>query len=95
MFHQATIYGIDPNWGRIAAAACYSGVSFHQDLLRVELGDILLMYGGEPQLFDRAGLHHTTCRNRSRARCSPGIDHFLFAVCPSQSRLLEIQDEAY
>ncbi|RDY07305.1 Arginine biosynthesis bifunctional protein ArgJ, chloroplastic, partial [Mucuna pruriens] len=51
----AAIYGRDPNWGRIAAAAGYSGVSFHQDLLRVELGDILLMDGGEPQSFDRRG----------------------------------------
>ena len=50
---KAEVYGRDPNWGRIAAAAGYSGVSFHQDLLRVELGDILLMDGGEPQLFDR------------------------------------------
>ena len=51
--HQAALYGRDPNWGRIAAAAGYSGVSFQQTLLRVELGDILLMVGGEPQLFDR------------------------------------------
>lgn len=50
---QAAVYGRDPNWGRITAAAGYSGVSFHQNSLRVQLGDILLMDGGEPQLFDR------------------------------------------
>ncbi|XP_057423328.1 arginine biosynthesis bifunctional protein ArgJ, chloroplastic isoform X3 [Lotus japonicus] len=50
---KAAVYGRDPNWGRIAAAAGYSGVSFNQNLLRVELGDILLMDGGEPQSFDR------------------------------------------
>ncbi|MCI13882.1 arginine biosynthesis protein ArgJ, partial [Trifolium medium] len=49
----AAVYGRDPNWGRIAAAAGYSGVSFNQNLLRVELGDTLLMDGGEPQSFDR------------------------------------------
>ncbi|XP_072065189.1 arginine biosynthesis bifunctional protein ArgJ, chloroplastic isoform X2 [Arachis hypogaea] len=68
---KAAVYGRDPNWGRIAAAAGYSGVSFHQNKLRVELGDILLMVGGEPQSFDqvaasnylkRAGETHGTVR---------------------------------
>ncbi|KAI4349276.1 hypothetical protein L6164_009885 [Bauhinia variegata] len=50
---KAAVYGRDPNWGRIAAAAGYAGVSFDQNSLRVQLGDIVLMDGGEPQLFDR------------------------------------------
>ena len=50
---QAAVYGRDPNWGRIAAAAGYAGISFHQNKLRVLLGDILLMDAGEPQPFDR------------------------------------------
>lgn len=50
---QAAVYGRDPNWGRIACAAGYSGVEFEQNKLRVVLGDILLMDGGQPQLFDR------------------------------------------
>uniref|UniRef100_A0A2N9J2G0 Uncharacterized protein n=1 Tax=Fagus sylvatica TaxID=28930 RepID=A0A2N9J2G0_FAGSY len=49
----AAVYGRDPNWGRIAAAAGYAGISFHQNKLRVLLGDILLMDAGEPQPFDR------------------------------------------
>ncbi|XP_030926618.1 arginine biosynthesis bifunctional protein ArgJ, chloroplastic-like [Quercus lobata] len=51
---KAAVYGRDPNWGRIAAAAGYAGISFHQNKLRVLLGDILLMDAGEPQPFDRA-----------------------------------------
>lgn len=78
---KAAIYGRDPNWGRIAAAAGYSGVSFHQDSLRVELGDILLMDGGEPQLFDRnaassylrkAGETHDTVRIQISVGNGPG-----------------------
>ncbi|XP_027365643.1 arginine biosynthesis bifunctional protein ArgJ, chloroplastic isoform X2 [Abrus precatorius] len=78
---KAAIYGRDPNWGRIAAAAGYSGVSFHQNLLRVELGDILLMDGGEPQLFDRsaassylrkAGETHDTVRIQVSVGNGPG-----------------------
>lgn len=51
---KSAVYGRDPNWGRIACAAGYAGISFDQKKLRVLLGDILLMDGGEPQLFDRA-----------------------------------------
>ncbi|CAL0317003.1 unnamed protein product [Lupinus luteus] len=78
---KAAVYGRDPNWGRIAAAAGYSGVPFHQSLLRVELGDILLMDGGEPQLFDRdaasnylrkAGETHDTVRIQISIGNGPG-----------------------
>lgn len=50
---QAAIYGRDPNWGRIACAAGYAGVPFDLTKLQVILGEILLMEGGDPQLFDR------------------------------------------
>ncbi|WJX18293.1 hypothetical protein P8452_08104 [Trifolium repens] len=77
----AAVYGRDPNWGRIAAAAGYSGVSFNQNLLRVELGDTLLMDGGEPQSFDRgaassylrkAGETHGTVRIQISIGNGPG-----------------------
>lgn len=49
---KAAIFGGDPNWGRIAAAAGYSGVKFDQDDLSVQLGDIKLMEAGQPLPFD-------------------------------------------
>nr|AZL41260.1 plastid arginine biosynthesis bifunctional protein ArgJ [Datisca glomerata] len=51
---KAAVYGRDPNWGRIAAAAGYAGVSFNQNKLQVLLGDTHLMKDGEPLEFDRA-----------------------------------------
>ncbi|KAK7267531.1 hypothetical protein RIF29_20207 [Crotalaria pallida] len=78
---KAAVYGRDPNWGRIAAAAGYSGVSFNQSFLRVELGDILLMDGGEPQIFDRgaasnylrkAGATHDTVKIQISIGNGPG-----------------------
>ncbi|MED6187424.1 hypothetical protein PIB30_076322 [Stylosanthes scabra] len=78
---KSAVYGRDPNWGRIAAAAGYSGVAFHQNKLRVELGDILLMVGGEPQSFDRvaasnylkkAGETHGTVRINISIGNGPG-----------------------
>lgn len=51
---KAAVFGRDPNWGRIAAAAGRAGVPFDQENLRVQLGDFLLMENGQPLSFDRA-----------------------------------------
>jgi glutamate N-acetyltransferase/amino-acid N-acetyltransferase len=51
---KSAVFGRDPNWGRIAAAAGRAGVKFHQDELDIKLGDITLMENGQPQQFDRA-----------------------------------------
>ncbi|MEO1669431.1 MAG: bifunctional ornithine acetyltransferase/N-acetylglutamate synthase [Cyanobacteria bacterium J06631_2] len=51
---KSAIFGRDPNWGRIAAAAGRAGVKFHQDELNIKLGEISLMRNGQPQEFDRA-----------------------------------------
>ncbi|HAJ58082.1 MAG TPA: arginine biosynthesis bifunctional protein ArgJ, partial [Cyanobacteria bacterium UBA8543] len=51
---KSAIFGRDPNWGRIAAAAGYAGVPFEQENLRVQLGDFLMMENGQPLTFDRA-----------------------------------------
>lgn len=50
---KSAIFGRDPNWGRIAAAAGRSGVSFQQSDLRIHLGDFHLMEQGQPLNFDR------------------------------------------
>ena len=50
---KSAIFGRDPNWGRIAAAAGRAGVKFHQDELNIKLGDMVLMENGQPEEFDR------------------------------------------
>ncbi|NMF82736.1 bifunctional ornithine acetyltransferase/N-acetylglutamate synthase [Nodosilinea sp. P-1105] len=50
---KSAIFGHDPNWGRIAAAAGRAGVAFDQNDLRIQLGDMLLMEHGQPLAFDR------------------------------------------
>lgn len=49
---KSAVFGRDPNWGRLAAAAGYSGVQFSQEDLQVTLGDIPLMQKGQPLEFD-------------------------------------------
>jgi glutamate N-acetyltransferase/amino-acid N-acetyltransferase len=51
---KSAVFGRDPNWGRIAAAAGRAGVPFEQENLRIQLGDIQLMDAGQPLAFDRA-----------------------------------------
>ncbi|MBD1850109.1 bifunctional ornithine acetyltransferase/N-acetylglutamate synthase [Leptolyngbya sp. FACHB-711] len=50
---KSAVFGRDPNWGRIAAAAGRAGVPFEQGDLRVQLGNFLLMDQGQPLPFDR------------------------------------------
>ncbi|NEO31545.1 MAG: bifunctional ornithine acetyltransferase/N-acetylglutamate synthase [Symploca sp. SIO3C6] len=48
---KSAVFGRDPNWGRIAAAAGRAGVPFEQENLRIQLGDFLLMENGQPLAF--------------------------------------------
>ncbi|MGK7917495.1 MAG: bifunctional ornithine acetyltransferase/N-acetylglutamate synthase [Prochloraceae cyanobacterium] len=50
---KSAIFGRDPNWGRIAAAAGRAGVPLEQEELQIKLGNFLLMENGQPLEFDR------------------------------------------
>jgi len=50
---KAALFGCDPNWGRIAAAAGRAGVPFDPTKLAIWLGAIQLMDQGTPLAFDR------------------------------------------
>ncbi|MDX2257093.1 MAG: bifunctional ornithine acetyltransferase/N-acetylglutamate synthase [Pseudanabaenaceae cyanobacterium bins.39] len=50
---KSAVFGNDPNWGRIAAAAGRSGVNFDQDALNIQLGEFVMMRDGSPQEYDR------------------------------------------
>ena len=50
----------DPNWGRLIAAAGYSGVEFDPMRLRVMIGEqVVFEQGGRAALFDEAAAHQT------------------------------------
>ncbi|QFZ91664.2 bifunctional ornithine acetyltransferase/N-acetylglutamate synthase [Synechococcus elongatus] len=51
---KSAIFGRDPNWGRIAAAAGRAGVQFNAENLVVRLGEFELLRNGQPLPFDRA-----------------------------------------
>jgi glutamate N-acetyltransferase/amino-acid N-acetyltransferase len=51
---KSAMFGNDPNWGRIAAAAGRAGVAFDPTRFGLTLGPFSLMADGQPLGFDRA-----------------------------------------
>lgn len=70
---KSAIFGRDPNWGRIAAAAGRAGVPFEQENLRIKLGDFLLMENGQPLPFDRAAASNYMKQKASSAVPQQGV----------------------
>jgi glutamate N-acetyltransferase / amino-acid N-acetyltransferase len=50
---KSAMFGNDPNWGRLAAAAGRAGVDFDPEQLQINLGDFALMKAGQPLVYDR------------------------------------------
>jgi glutamate N-acetyltransferase/amino-acid N-acetyltransferase len=50
---KSAVFGCDPNWGRVLAAAGRSGVNFDPQKIDVWLGSFPLMQAGRPLAFDR------------------------------------------
>jgi glutamate N-acetyltransferase/amino-acid N-acetyltransferase len=51
--------GNDPNWGRLIAAAGYSGAQLDPARVAIRLGDLLICeHGGRAAAFDEAAAHH-------------------------------------
>jgi len=53
---KTAFFGNDPNWGRIAAAAGYSGADVEESRLCISLDHVPLLVNGTPTDFDRAAL---------------------------------------
>ena len=54
---KTALFGCDPNWGRILAAAGRSGVPLDPKSVSLKLGDILLVDGGEPLPLSESEAH--------------------------------------
>ncbi|MSQ10711.1 MAG: bifunctional glutamate N-acetyltransferase/amino-acid acetyltransferase ArgJ [Dehalococcoidia bacterium] len=51
---KTAVYGNDPNWGRLLAAAGRSGADLDPNKVDAFIGDICLMRAGQPQAYDHA-----------------------------------------
>ena len=50
---KTAFFGKDPNWGRIACAAGYSGASVKEENLSIFIEDVPLLQKGVPVEFDK------------------------------------------
>jgi glutamate N-acetyltransferase/amino-acid N-acetyltransferase len=50
---KTALFGNDPNWGRILAAAGRAGVAFNPDAVDLDLAGVPVVRGGQPAPFDR------------------------------------------
>ena len=53
MLVKSAIHGNDPNWGRVIAAAGYSGAEIEVAKVRFEINDVVIMDAGTPISFHR------------------------------------------
>ncbi len=51
---KTALHGGDPNWGRILAAAGRAGVAFDPGVVRIALGEVVVMEQGAPLDYDEA-----------------------------------------
>ena len=86
---KSAIFGRDPNWGRIAAAAGRAGVPFEQESLRIQLGDFLMMENGQPLPFDRVAASAYLKQKADHKPVQPGGE--LVSIQQSND-LLVVQD---
>ena len=64
----------DPNWGRLLAAAGYSGVAFDPSLVRIAIGDQpVFELGVRSPLFDKAAAHAAMMKREYTIRLDMGI----------------------
>ncbi len=47
---KTALYGCDPNWGRILAAAGRSGARFNPDHVSIEIGNVRIFHDGNPTM---------------------------------------------
>jgi len=59
---KTAMFGKDPNWGRVFAAAGRAGVDFDPTTANLYFAGIALVKAGEPVLFDQEKAHEALCR---------------------------------
>jgi glutamate N-acetyltransferase/amino-acid N-acetyltransferase len=69
---KAAVHGGDPNWGRIACAAGYSGAALDPDRLVISIGP-LTVFAGEPCAFDEERASRLLHRRRVTLELDLGL----------------------
>lgn len=69
---KTAIFGRDPNWGRIAAAAGRAGILFDDQLMSIDIGGIRVFLNGEPANFSQTEAEAAMSRDELKIRIALG-----------------------
>ena len=70
---KTAFFGNDPNWGRIACAAGYSGAEVHEEKLSIYINKTCLLLGGTPTEIDYKELEETLKERNFSVTIDAGI----------------------
>lgn len=80
---KTAFFGSDPNWGRIACAAGYSGINFNQEDLEISINDLKLLCKGQPVDVDKAKLADIMKKSEFNVTVCVGRDNCEFSFMTS------------
>lgn len=80
---KTAMFGNDPNWGRIACAAGYSGAELHEEKLSIYFDEIPLFKNGEPVEYDKEKLIHILKKREYTITVDFGIGNSQFEYLTS------------
>jgi len=70
---KTALFGRDPNWGRIACAAGYSGAAFDERTLSISIESVQLLTDGVPLSFDKTALLEIMSRREYEIHVNLGL----------------------
>ena len=74
---KTAIHGCDPNWGRILAAAGYSGARFNPDHVSIRIGKVAIFREGRPTM---------TVKTEAKAAATMKRQEYIISVCVGKGR---------
>jgi glutamate N-acetyltransferase/amino-acid N-acetyltransferase len=80
---KTAMFGRDPNWGRIACAAGYSGAEVEEKSLSILFEDVLLLDMGTPASCDRRRLGEILSRREFTVTVDLGLGNHAFSFLTS------------
>lgn len=80
---KTALFGEDPNWGRVACAAGYSGARLREEKLTIEIENIPLLVNGVPVEYSDKDIRDILSRNSFVITVNLGLGEHSFSFLTS------------
>ncbi|HQO23829.1 MAG TPA: bifunctional ornithine acetyltransferase/N-acetylglutamate synthase, partial [Spirochaetota bacterium] len=80
---KTAFFGSDPNWGRVACAAGYSGAEFDPQKMSISFDDMMIFKKGAPLNFDKKDLESVMKKKEFRVTVELDAGNFSFMYLTS------------